>query len=143
EYSAHRSLHRTFTRPLPGLLEGLMERCGQIAIIGWRCTMAQPLPVTIRPRSPFDPCANSATARSVSSTSRSHTQQGRERLDGCNLRDPVCVELAKDQRRAKLAINPAPAGSVTCRNTIGTLRVAWCNGAMAGLPVATMTSGAS
>ena len=36
--------------------------------------------------------------------------------------------------RAKLATKPAPTGSVTTTNTIGTVRVACCNGATVELP---------
>jgi hypothetical protein len=36
--------------------------------------------------------------------------------------------------RAKLTTNPAPTGSGTCANTIGTVRVARCKGPTAALP---------
>ena len=45
--------------------------------------------------------------------------------------------------RARLATKPAPTGSITCTNTIGTVRVACCNAATVGLAVARITSGAS
>src|SRR6266545_7579733 len=45
--------------------------------------------------------------------------------------------------RARLATKPAPTGSGVCVNTIGTVRVAWSNGAMTWPPEARMTSGAS
>ena len=45
--------------------------------------------------------------------------------------------------RARLATYPAPTGSVTLMNTIGTLRVASINGCTADVPLLRMTSGAS
>ena len=45
--------------------------------------------------------------------------------------------------RARLSTKPAPTGSATCANTIGTVRVACSNGATVALPLARMTSGAS
>src|SRR5262249_13234906 len=45
--------------------------------------------------------------------------------------------------RAKLATKPAPTGSMTPTNTIGTLRVSRCNAATTGEVTATTTSGAS
>ena len=45
--------------------------------------------------------------------------------------------------RARLSTKPAPTGSVTCTNTIGTVRVACSNGTAVALPGARMTSGAS
>jgi hypothetical protein len=45
--------------------------------------------------------------------------------------------------RARLLIKPAPTGSMTPANTIGTVRVACCNTAKLELPSARMTSGAS
>src|SRR5262245_53956416 len=45
--------------------------------------------------------------------------------------------------RARLLTKPAPTGSGTITNTIGTVRVACSNGAAAALPVARMTSGES
>ena len=45
--------------------------------------------------------------------------------------------------RARLSTKPAPTGSVTFTNTIGTVRVACCNAATIGRAVARMTSGAS
>ena len=45
--------------------------------------------------------------------------------------------------RARLLTKPAPTGSGTCANTIGTVRVACSNGVAAPLPAARMTSGAS
>src|SRR5262249_35748590 len=46
--------------------------------------------------------------------------------------------------RARLATKPAPTGSMTTTNTIGTVRVASSNGAVVAVPVpATRTSGAS
>jgi hypothetical protein len=45
--------------------------------------------------------------------------------------------------RARLSTYPAPTGSGTIANTMGTLRVASSNGPAAALPLATMTSGAS
>ena len=45
--------------------------------------------------------------------------------------------------RARLATKPAPTGSGTTTNTIGTVRVACSNGATVELPFARMTSGAS
>ena len=45
--------------------------------------------------------------------------------------------------RARLSTKPAPTGSATIANTIGTVRVACSNGAMVEVPVARMTSGAS
>lgn len=44
--------------------------------------------------------------------------------------------------RAKLVTKPEPTASVTCTNTIGTLRVAASRGATTVAPTATMTSGA-
>jgi len=45
---------------------------------------------------------------------------------------------------ARLATKPAPTGSMTTTNTIGTMRVAFSNGATVAVPVpARMTSGAS
>jgi hypothetical protein len=44
---------------------------------------------------------------------------------------------------AKLATKPAPTGSTTPTNTIGTARVICCNGDIVGVLVARMTSGAS
>ena len=43
--------------------------------------------------------------------------------------------------RAKLSTKPAPTGSVTIANTIGTVRVACCIGPTVGPPAAKMTSG--
>src|SRR6516165_7612494 len=43
--------------------------------------------------------------------------------------------------RARLSTKPAPTGSATAANTIGTLRVACSNGPMVEAPVARMTSG--
>ena len=37
--------------------------------------------------------------------------------------------------RARLATRPAPTGSATCANTIGTVRVACCSGASAVVPI--------
>jgi hypothetical protein len=45
--------------------------------------------------------------------------------------------------RAKLATNPAPTGSATCANTMGTLRVSRCNTATEGVAPAKITSGFS
>jgi hypothetical protein len=45
--------------------------------------------------------------------------------------------------RARLATKPAPTGSTTFTNTIGTMRLARCNDATAGLALAKITSGAS
>ena len=45
--------------------------------------------------------------------------------------------------RARLSTKPAPTGSGTCTNTIGTVRVACCNGPTVGAAMARMTSGAS
>src|SRR5262249_43047223 len=45
--------------------------------------------------------------------------------------------------RASVSTKPAPTGSATCTNTIGTVRTACCNTATAGLPTARVTSGAS
>ncbi len=45
--------------------------------------------------------------------------------------------------RARLSTKPAPTGSPTTGNTIGTVRVACSNGATVELPWARMTSGAS
>ena len=45
--------------------------------------------------------------------------------------------------RARLSTKPAPTGSATTANTIGTVRVACSNGPMVEVPVARMTSGAS
>src|SRR5262249_31796016 len=45
--------------------------------------------------------------------------------------------------RARLLTKPAPTGSGTCTNTIGTVRVACNNGPTVKLPGARMTSGAS
>ena len=45
--------------------------------------------------------------------------------------------------RARLLTNPAPTGSTTIPNTIGTLLVTRCSAATAGLAEARMTSGAS
>ena len=45
--------------------------------------------------------------------------------------------------RARLSTKPAPTGSGTITNTIGTVRVACSNGPTTALPVARMTSGAS
>jgi hypothetical protein len=45
--------------------------------------------------------------------------------------------------RARLATKPAPTGSAVCVNTIGTVRVASCNGPMTWPPLARMTSGVS
>ena len=45
--------------------------------------------------------------------------------------------------RARLATKPLPTGSATAANTIGTVRVACCTGAMTEPPFARMTSGAS
>ena len=45
--------------------------------------------------------------------------------------------------RERLATNPAPTGSMTLANTIGTLRVIRCNAATLALAEARMTSGAS
>ena len=45
--------------------------------------------------------------------------------------------------RARLSTKPAPTGSGTITNTIGTVLVACSNGATAALPLARMTSGAS
>ena len=45
--------------------------------------------------------------------------------------------------RAKLATKPAPTGSITPANTIGTARVACCNAATVGKVVAKRTSGVS
>ena len=42
-----------------------------------------------------------------------------------------------------LSTNPLATGSMTCANTIGTLRVVCCNAATLGLPEARRTSGAS
>ena len=41
---------------------------------------------------------------------------------------------------AKLAANPLPTGSETAANTIGIVRVAACNAAVAGVVIATNTS---
>ena len=45
--------------------------------------------------------------------------------------------------RAKLSTKPAPTGSATSANTIGTLRVACSKGGMDAEPLVKMTSGAS
>ena len=45
--------------------------------------------------------------------------------------------------RARLSTKPAPTGSTTIANTIGTVRVACSNGPTVEVPVARMTSGAS
>ena len=45
--------------------------------------------------------------------------------------------------RAMLATKPAPTGSTTCTNTIGTLRVACSKGVTTGTLLARMASGAS
>ena len=45
--------------------------------------------------------------------------------------------------RARLSTKPAPTGSGTTANTIGTVRVACSNGPTVELPAARMTSGAS
>src|SRR5437764_11895526 len=45
--------------------------------------------------------------------------------------------------RARLSTKPAPTGSDTSTNTIGTVRVDSCRAATGGLPVASRTSGAS
>src|SRR6266446_1121160 len=45
--------------------------------------------------------------------------------------------------RARLSMKPPPTGSVTCTNTIGTVRVACSNGGTVESPVARVTSGAS
>src|SRR5262249_34427048 len=45
--------------------------------------------------------------------------------------------------RARLLTKPARTGSITPANTIGTVRIACCNAATAGLVSATMMSGAS
>src|SRR5262245_46170695 len=45
--------------------------------------------------------------------------------------------------RARLSTKPAPTGSGTCTNTIGTVRVACNNGPVIAPPAARMTSGAS
>ncbi len=45
--------------------------------------------------------------------------------------------------RARLDTKPAPTGSMTITNTIGTVRVARCSAATAGLALARMTFGAS
>jgi hypothetical protein len=45
--------------------------------------------------------------------------------------------------RARLLTRPAPTGSATPTNTIGTVRVACSNGAAVDVPPATMTSGLS
>jgi hypothetical protein len=45
--------------------------------------------------------------------------------------------------RARLSTNPAAIGSPAIGNTIGTMRVACCNGGMVESPVAKMTSGVS
>ena len=51
--------------------------------------------------------------------------------------------MALPPGRARLSTKPAPTGSTTFANTIGTVRVACSNGATIGVPVARMTSGAS
>ena len=52
--------------------------------------------------------------------------------------------LALPPGRARLLTNPAPTGSMTIANTIGTVRVACRSGATVAVPVpARMTSGAS
>ena len=57
-----------------------------------------------------------------------------------NIVNPVALPPG----RARLATKPAPTGSMTITNTIGTVRVACSNGATVAVPVAaTMTSGAS
>src|SRR5262245_53481808 len=57
-----------------------------------------------------------------------------------NIVKPVALPPA----RARLATKPAPTGSMTTTNTIGTVRVACSNGATVVVPVAaTRTSGAS
>ena len=45
--------------------------------------------------------------------------------------------------RARLSTYPAPTGSITVTNTIGTVRVVCCNALVATLAEARMTSGAS
>jgi hypothetical protein len=45
--------------------------------------------------------------------------------------------------RAKLSTNPAPTGSATCTNTIGTVRVADSSGCIVAVPNAKMRSGLS
>ena len=55
-----------------------------------------------------------------------------------------CVKpVALPPGRARLSTKPAPTGSGTIANTIGTVRVACSNGPTAEPPVARMTSGAS
>ena len=51
--------------------------------------------------------------------------------------NPVTLPLG----RARLSTIPAPTGSATSTNTIGTLRVACSNGATAAAPLVRMTSG--
>src|SRR5262249_54860814 len=52
----------------------------------------------------------------------------------------VVKPVALPPGRARLSTKPAPTGSTTFTNTIGTMRVACSNGPTAGLPVAKMTS---
>ena len=55
-----------------------------------------------------------------------------------------CIKpVALPPGRARLSTKPAPSGSVTIANTIGTVRVACNNGPMAAVPIAKMTSGSS
>ena len=56
-----------------------------------------------------------------------------------NSKNPVVLPLG----RARLSTKPLPTGSMTFTNTIGTVRVACCNAARAGLLEARMASGAS
>ena len=55
-----------------------------------------------------------------------------------------CIKpVALPPGRARLATKPAPTGSMTITNTIGTARVACSNGPTDEVPWARMTSGAS
>ena len=45
--------------------------------------------------------------------------------------------------RARVSTTPAPTGSETCTNTIGTVRVTCCNAVTLRVPLARITSGAS
>src|SRR5262249_56998926 len=60
-------------------------------------------------------------------------------IPNSNKRNPVVLPPG----RAKLSTKPAPGGSAPLTNTIGILRVACCNVAIASLPLAMMTSGES
>ena len=55
----------------------------------------------------------------------------------------IVKPVALPPGRARLATKPAPTGSTTCTNTIGTVRVACSNGPTTGRLLARTTSGAS